>query len=72
MAPSHTGEEEAPAGADSDEEGGEEEGAHETARQTLALLQSGRTLTEEENMAYVLIRLLGTINMIVIERLNFI
>ncbi|XP_038210514.1 adenylate kinase 7-like [Zerene cesonia] len=54
-----TGEEEEPVPADDDDDAGEEEGAQETARQTLAMLQSGRMLSDEELLGYLRQRLLN-------------
>ncbi|XP_050682213.1 adenylate kinase 7-like isoform X2 [Leptidea sinapis] len=53
-----TGEEEDPAPADSEDDQVEEEGAQETARQTLASLLAGRVPTEEELIGYLRQRLL--------------
>ncbi|KAJ0179940.1 hypothetical protein K1T71_004531 [Dendrolimus kikuchii] len=53
-----TGEEEDPAIVD-DDDTGEEEGAQESARQTLAILQSGRAFNEEEIIGYLRQRLLS-------------
>ncbi|CAG9785119.1 unnamed protein product [Diatraea saccharalis] len=48
--PRPTGEEEDPDAANTDDDLGDEEGVQETARQTLAILRSGRLLTDEEIM----------------------
>ncbi|XP_045493648.1 adenylate kinase 7-like isoform X1 [Colias croceus] len=53
-----TGEEEEPV-ADDDDDAGEEEGAQETARQTLAMLQTGRMLSDEELLGYLRQRMLN-------------
>ncbi|RVE46311.1 hypothetical protein evm_009030 [Chilo suppressalis] len=55
--PVPTGEEEDPA-ADADEDLSDEEGVQETARQTLAMLRSGRPLSDEEILGYLRQRLL--------------
>lgn len=46
-----TGEEEDPNAGDDDDQG-EEEGTQETARNTLAVLRSGRPLTDDDVMGY--------------------
>lgn len=47
-----TGEEVDPAATDIDDDQGEEEGMQEAARNTLAVLRSGRPLTDEDVMGY--------------------
>ncbi|KAI8428835.1 hypothetical protein MSG28_007490 [Choristoneura fumiferana] len=56
--PHPTGEEEDPAPADDEEDEPDQTEAQEAARQTLAILQSGRSLSEEEVMGYLRQRLL--------------
>ncbi|KAL0840428.1 hypothetical protein ABMA28_015683 [Loxostege sticticalis] len=53
-----TGEEVDPAATDIDDDQGEEEGMQEAARNTLAVLRSGRPLTDEDVMGYLRQRLL--------------
>lgn len=53
------GNDEDPALTDNDDDTGEEEGVQEATKQTLAILQSGRLLTDNEVMGYLRQRLLS-------------
>ncbi|XP_045513960.1 adenylate kinase 7-like isoform X1 [Pieris brassicae] len=57
--PMPTGEEEDATPPDDEDDGGEEEAIQENARQTLAMLQSGRALTDEELLGYLRQRMLN-------------